>query len=609
MTAVDGAATAASAENRQDLVDAGRGFIAALEPGAVTDARGRVVHDADAYAFLDRLPGETAHPGLWRQGQLSSRQGLFRVAEGIYQVRGLDLANMTLVEGETGVLVIDTLTCAETASAALGLYRAHRGQRPVSGVILTHPHADHFGGIEGVLAAASPDVPVLAPEGFLEHAVSENVYAGPAMNRRSGFMYGTDLPIAPDGHIGCGLGQRLSTGTIGLVKPTDEIGRTGETRIVDGVEMEFQMTPGAEAPAEMNIYFPQRQALCLAENAVHTLHNIVTLRGAQVRDARLWAHYLTEAIASFAHRTEVAFATHHWPTWGRERIRAFLSGQRDVYAYLHDQTVRLINRGLTPREIAEELVLPPALAQQSSTRGYYGSVSHNVKGIYQRYLGWFDGNPAHLWELPPVEEATRWVELLGGPDATLARARDLADAGDLRFAATLLNHAVFATPGSEAAKGQLAEVYTRLGHGCENATWRNFYLTAARELAQGPRPAPRGGGRRLLSALTVDQLLDSLAVRVDGPAAWDLDVRIDWHVTDEGAIWHLHLANGVLTHHRDSTPDPTARLTLTLMKKRLLTLLAAPDLAGVAHTGDPGALAELLSVLEAPDPAFAIVTP
>ncbi len=609
MTAAKPQAEGLPAEDEQDLRDAERGFMGTLEPARVTDAAGRVVYDADAYAFLDGPVPATANPSLWRQSRLAARHGLFQVTEGIYQVRGLDLANMTLVEGDSGVIVIDTLTSTETAAAALALYRSHRGDRPVTGVVLTHPHADHFGGVSGVLADAARDVPVLAPEGFMEHAVSENVYAGPAMARRSGFMYGTAIEASAAGHLGCGLGQRPAAGTIGLAEPTESITRTGQVRVVDGVEIEFQLTPGTEAPAEMNMYFPARRALCLAENAVHTMHNIITLRGAQVRDARQWARYLTEALQLFGGRTDVAFATHHWPTWGADRIEGFLSGQRDLYAYLHDQTVRLINRGLTPREIAEELTLPPGLDQQWANRGYYGSLNHNVKGVYQRYLGWFDGNPAHLWEHPPVEEARRWVDLLGGVDRALAHADALVEEGDLRFAATLLNHAVFAEPYHEGARHRLAGVYTALGHGCENATWRNYYLTGARELLHGPRATRRSGSPQLLAALDVGQLLDSLAVRVDGPAAWELDLRIDLFLDGHDGLWHLRLANGVLVHFRDSAPDPRAQLTLTTTRRQLIGVMARRTWEDVEYEGDLRVLRALLDVLEAPDTAFDIVRP
>ncbi|AMM32919.1 alkyl sulfatase [Sinomonas atrocyanea] len=606
-----GPGTLQPADDGQDRRDAERGFIAALEPGQVTDANGRVVYDAEAYSFLEEAPPATAHSGLWGQGRLVSRQGLFHVAEGIYQVRGLDLANLTLVEGDEGVIVIDALTSAECADAALRLYQAHRGVRPVTAVILTHPHADHFGGIDGVLAHAVPRVPVVAPEGFLEHAVSENVLVGPAMGRRAGFMYGHRLEASPTGHIGCGLGQRLSTGASALAEPTDTIRETGEVRVLDGVEIEFQLTPETEAPAEMNLYLPASRALCMAENAVHTMHNIVTLRGAQVRDARQWARYLTETLERYGSRAEVAFATHHWPTWGAGPVQAFLAGQRDMYAYLHDQTVRLINRGLTAREIAEELVLPPDLEALGANRGYYGSLSHNVKGIYQRYLGWFDGNPAHLWEHPPAEEGRRWVQLLGGTEAALAHARELlgqGGEGDVRFAATLLGHVVFADPDSPQARSLLAQAFTSLAYGCENATWRNFYLTGAKELLDGPPPA-RPPRQKLVGALPVEQILDSLTVRVDGPRAWDLDLSIDWHVTDEGALHRLRLFRGVLLHRQGSAADGGAQLALRTTRKQLLAVLATGSLEGIDFEGDPAVLSTLLQVLEAPDPAFPIVTP
>jgi len=592
-----------------DSRDAERGFVATLDPARIVDSTGRVVYDPDAYAFLEGPPPETSHPGLWGQGRLAARHGLFAVADGIYQVRGFDLANLTIVEGATGLIVIDALTCAETAAAALGLYRRHRGDRPVVAVILTHPHADHFGGIAGVIASAAPDVPILAPDGFLEHAVSENVYVGPAMNRRATFMYGTNVEASPAGHLGCGLGQRLSTGAAGLAKPTDTIAQTGEVRVIDGVEIEFQLTPGTEAPAEMNMYFPAMRALCLAENAVHTMHNIITLRGAQVRDARQWSRYLDESIRWYGGRADVAFATHHWPTWGAERIDAFLTGQRDLYAYLHDQTVRLINRGLTPREIAEELVLPPQLEAQGANRGYYGSLSHNVKGIYQRYLGWFDGNPAHLWEHPPVEEGRRWVKLLGGTTAALAKAQELADDGDFRFAATLLGHVIFADPDNREARALQARVFRLLAYGCENATWRNFYLTGAQELLGGAAPTQRSGGGRMLAALTVEQLLDTLAIRVNGPLAWDLDIHMSWRLTDEDAVYDVHLARGVLVHYKGTEVNPGAGLVLMLTRGQLVGLMASRTLDGITHDGDPRLLADLFGVLEAPDPAFAVVAP
>ncbi|MFD9070779.1 alkyl/aryl-sulfatase [Streptomyces lasiicapitis] len=597
-----------------DFADADRGFVAALVPGVVRNAEGQVVYDADAYGFLKGAAPGSVHEGLWRQGKLVARQGLYKVADRVYQVRGLDLSNMTVVEGERGVVVVDPLISAETAAAALELYRAHRGDRPVTGLIYTHPHVDHFGGCRGVLPeGAAGDVPVLAPDGFLEHAVSENVYAGTAMQRRSGYMYGARLPKSAVGQVGCGLGQTVSLGSVGLIPPTRSVKRTGQVEVVDGVRFEFQMTPGTEAPAEMNFLLPDLRALCMAENATHTMHNIITLRGAQVRDAREWARYLSESVSLFEGRADVAFASHHWPTWGGELIVELLERQRDLYAYMHDQTLRLINAGWTGREIAEELELPPALAEVWANRGYYGSLSHNVKGIYQRYMGWFDGNPAHLWEHPPVAEAKRYVRALGGRTATVAKARGFVREGDLRFAATLLNHVVFADPGHRAARAELARVYTRLGRGSENAVWRNFYLMGAQELREGVKGTEGAGASvvssDLLLALDVDQLIDSVAIRVNGPRAWDVRLTMDWVLPALGKTWHVVLRHGVLTYRSDAKVDPDAGVTLTMTKPQLLAMLAGKGLGDIEVDGDVSLLHTLLGVVDEPDPDFAIVTP
>jgi alkyl sulfatase BDS1-like metallo-beta-lactamase superfamily hydrolase len=596
-----------------DFADVDRGFIAKLEPAVVRTAQGRVVWDNDAYGFLQGECPKTANPSLWRQGQLAARQGLYEVAEGIYQVRGLDLSNMTLVEGEEGVIVIDPLISAEVAAAALALYRAQRGERRVTGLIYTHSHGDHFGGARGVLPHGHEPVPVLAPEGFLEHAVSENVYAGNAMTRRSAYMYGATLPKAPEGQIGAGLGMTTSLGTITMIAPTVDITRTGQQETIDGVRIVFQLTPGTEAPAEMNFLFPDRRALCMAENATHTMHNILTLRGAVVRDPRIWARYLDESIVLFADQADVAFASHHWPTWGRDAIVEHLAAQRDLYAYLHDQTLRLLNQGLTGLEIAEELTLPPALERTWAARGYYGSLSHNVKAIYQRYMGWFDGNPAHLWQHPPVEAAKRYVECLGGVASVLALGAKYAADGDLRFAATLLDHAVFAEPDSTEAKNALADVYERLGQGAENGTWRNFYLTGAQELrGKVGRTQIDSTNPEMAMALTVDQLIDSLAIRVDGPRAWDTAFTMDWQLTDEQRTWHLTLSNGALTYRSaPGAPEPEseADFTMSLTKPQLLGLLAGKGLDGIEQHGDASVLARLTGLLDTPDPNFAIVTP
>ncbi|MBF9069293.1 alkyl/aryl-sulfatase [Streptacidiphilus fuscans] len=611
-------------EDTSDFADADRGFVAALEPGVVRAADGRVVWDNDAYAaYLRAECPPTAHASLWRQAQLVARQGLYQVAEGVYQVRGLDLSNMTLVEGERGVVVIDPLVSNETAAAALALYRQHRGPRPVTGLIYTHSHVDHFGGARGVLPEGTErGVPVVAPAGFLEHAVSENVYAGNAMSRRAIFMYGNRLPKSPEGQVSSGLGMTPSTGAVSLVPPTVDVTETGQEETIDGVRIVFQLTPGTEAPAEMHFLFPDLRVLCLSENVTHTMHNIQTLRGALVRDARMWSRYVDEAIELFHGTFDVAFASHHWPTWGHDKVVELMAEQRDLYAYMHDQTLRLLNEGLVAAEIAEQMQLPPALERAWHSRGYYGSLSHNVKAIYHRYLGWFEGNPAGLWELPPTELAARYVDVAGGAEAALAKARAYADSGtteDLRFAATLLNHVVFADPAAvepvtKDAKETLAEVYTRLGHGSENGTWRNFYLTAAVELRRGPGgEVADTAGSDVTGALTVEQLLDSIAIRIDGPRAWDEDLTVDLELSDLRRRHRLTLRNGVLTHRAsrlEAAPRTPAGLTLSLTKPQLLALLGgAAALDTVEHVGDIGLVQRLLSLVTTPDQLFPIVTP
>ncbi|WP_042402320.1 alkyl/aryl-sulfatase [Streptacidiphilus carbonis] len=604
-------------EDTSDFDDAARGLLGTLEDGLIPGADGKPVWDLNAYAFLDQDCPPTANPSLWRQSRLSSGHGLFEVVEGIYQIRGFDLSNMTVVEGERGVLVIDPLISTETAAAALALYRAHRGDRPVTAVLYTHSHVDHFGGVKGVVSDedVAGGIPVIAPEGFLEHAVRENVYAGTAMARRAAYMYGAALPTGPQGQIGTGLGQTTSTGTVSLIPPTLTVTRTGHTETVDGIRMVFQLTPGTEAPAELNIHFPDRSALCMAENATHNLHNLLTLRGAEVRDPRVWARYLAEAVELFLDGTDVAFASHHWPVWGRERVQEFLSEQRDTYAYLHDQTLRMLNQGLTGSEIAERMQMPPALERAWHTHGYYGSVSHNTKAVYQRYLGWFDGNPAHLWEHPPVEAATRYLAFMGGSDQVLQSARKSFAEGDFRWVAQVVNHVLFAEPDNAEARGLQSDALEQLGYGSENGPWRNFFLMGALELRHGPVGTPTvAASPDLMAALTLDQLFDALAIRVDGPRSWDKTITVRWNL-EGGERITMRLHNGVLTHaFGDSRPagDPDVEITLAEADLRavLLGVVPAADLTGRARvSGDPGRLAELLGCLSAPDPDFAIVTP
>jgi alkyl sulfatase BDS1-like metallo-beta-lactamase superfamily hydrolase len=599
-----------------DFDDADRGFIAALSPCVVKAADGRVVWDNDAYAFLNGPAPASVHPSLWRQSTLAAKQGLYEVVPGIFQVRGLDLSNITFVEGDTGIIVIDPLVSTEVASAALELYRTHRGDgRRVVAVIYTHSHVDHFGGVLGVTSQADVDagaVAVLAPEGFTAHAVQENVYAGTAMTRRATYMYGTLLASGPQGQVGCGLGQAPSTGEVALIVPTIDIQATGETHTIDGVKIEFQMAPGTEAPAEMHFYFPRFRALCMAENATHNLHNLLTLRGALVRDPHAWSGYLTEAIDTFADRADVVFASHHWPTWGQENIVKFLSLQRDLYAYLHDQTLRLLNQGYTGVEIAEMFQMPPALEQAWHTHGYYGSVSHNVKAVYQRYMGWFDGNPGRLWPHPPEALAPRYVEALGGIDRVVELARAAFDSGDFRWAATLLDHAIFTDSEHAGARELYADTLEQMGYGAENATWRNFFISGATELRDGNfGTATSATSPTLLSQLTPEQIFDSLAIRVNGPHSWNLDLALDITFTDVDANYRLTLRNGVLVY-RKIAPDPaSATVTVRLASKIRLLSAAFGDFTspGLELSGDETALQSLLGVLDAPDPSFNIITP
>jgi len=599
-----------------DFSDADRGFIAALSPCVIKSADGRVVWDNDAYSFLSGPAPTSVHPSLWRQSTLAAKQGLYEVVPGIYQVRGFDISNVTFVEGDSGIIVIDPLISTEVAAAALALYRTHRGgDRRVVAVIYTHSHVDHFGGVLGVTSQAEVDaraVAVLAPEGFVEHAVQENVYAGPAMTRRATYMYGTLLPRGPLGQVGCGLGQAPSTGEVAIIVPTVAIRQTGEKHTIDGVEIEFQMAPGTEAPAEMHFYFPRFRALCMAENATHNLHNLLTLRGALVRDPHAWSGYLTEAIDTFADRTDVVFASHHWPTWGRDSIVEFLSLQRDMYAYLHDQTLRLLNRGYTGVELAEMFQMPPALEQAWHTHGYYGSVSHNVKAVYQRYMGWFDGNPARLWPHPPEALAPRYVEAMGGIDRVVDLAKAAFEAGDFRWAATLLDHAIFTDGGHAGARALYSDTLEQLAYGAENATWRNFFLSGATELRDGNfGTATTATSMSMVSQLTPEQIFDSLAIRVDGPRSWHLDIAMDIAFSDQAVNYRLALRNGVLVYRKAAADAATATVTVKLDDKIRLLKAAMGDFAspGLEISGDQDALQAFLDVLDQPDPDFNIVTP
>ncbi len=604
-----------------DFDDARRGLLEPFE-GVIANAEGREVWNRRAYDFLDgKAAPASVNPSLWRIAQLNNIAGLFQVGERIYQVRGMDLSNMTVIEGDSGLILIDPLISAETARAGLELYYRHRPRKPVVAVIYSHAHVDHFGGVRGVIDEAdvkAGKVRVIAPDGFFEHAVSENVLAGPAMMRRAQYMYGSLLPRGERGQVDAGLGKGTpSNATVTLIAPSEVIGQALETRTVDGVEIEFQLTPGTEAPAEMNLYFPQFKTLCMAENATHTQHNVLTLRGALVRDAKVWAQYLDDALVRYGDKAEVLFAQHHWPTWGGARIREYLADQRDMYAFLDSQTLRLINQGLTPTEIAAKLAtLPPRLAGKWYSRDYYGSLSHNVRAVYQRYMGFYDGNPANLDPLPPEEAGKRYVEAMGGPDAVLAGARKAVEGGDYRWAAQLLNHLVFAEPDNQAARELQADTLEQLGYQSENATWRNVYLSGALELRQGvARAKARNSAPDMIRALTPSLFFDYLAVRIDAMKAADEDLLINWRFSDLGEDYALTLRNGVLTHRngaRHAKPDVSLSMTKALLDRIALKetgFLKESMIGGIEIDQGRIKLLRLLGGLDEPNPQFNLVTP
>ncbi|MGK2740312.1 alkyl/aryl-sulfatase [Tepidicaulis sp. LMO-SS28] len=607
------------ADTGQDFEDARRGFIATIPDAKVLHAAGHAVWDMSPFAFTEGEAPDTVNPSLWRQAKLNAIHGLFEVTPGIYQVRNFDLSNITFIEGETGYIVIDPLISAEPAAAALKLMREHRGDKPVTAVIYTHSHVDHYGGIKGVISEEdiAKGLTIIAPEGFLEAAVSENVLAGNAMGRRATYMYGALLPRGPKGHVDAGLGKTVSMGSVSLVPPTKSICETGETVTIDGVEIIFQVTPDTEAPSEMNFYFPQFKALCMAENCSCHLHNIYTPRGAQVRDAKAWSYYINEAIDLFAGKTDVLFASHHWPRWGEARARDFLRKQRDMYKYVHDQTLRLANHGLVPTEIAEEIRMPPSLEEEWFSRGYYGTLNHNAKAVYQRYLGWFDGNPANLHKLPPEEAGKRYVAAMGGAGAVLKTARAAFEEGDYRWVAELVNHLVFADPANEEARLLQADALEQMGYQAESGPWRAFYLTGAQELRQprAPSNVPRPGANGQIKTLPAGEVLDALSVRLNGPKAGRRELSINLEVTDTGERFLVSLENATMRHEPDKHRED-ADLTLAIARMDFIELAirekALEDLKGanaVHLKGDEAALSDLLSFFDTFDFWFEIVMP
>jgi alkyl sulfatase BDS1-like metallo-beta-lactamase superfamily hydrolase len=606
--------------DRADFEDAKRGFIATLPDGVIAGPGPKPAFDTRPYAFLQKeeVPA-TVNPSLWRQAQLNAVNGLFEVTDRVYQVRGLDLANLTIIEGDTGLILIDPLLSNQTAKAALDLYLQNRPAKPVVAVIYSHSHIDHFGGARGVISAedaASGKVRVIGPEGFMEHAVAENVIAGNAMTRRAQYMYGLNLPVGERGQVDEGLGKALARGTISLIAPNDLIKQAYETRSIDGVEIEFHLVPGSEAPAEMLMYFPQFKLLDMAEDATHNMHNLYTLRGAEIRDGRLWSHYIDEAIERYGKRTDAVIAQHHWPMWGNERIVAFLTKQRDLYKFIHDQTVRLLNHGLTPTEIAEKLQLPASLAGEWSARGYYGTLSHNAKAVYQFYLGWYDANPADLNPLPRAETARKQVEYMGGADAVLKRAHEDFAKGQYRWVASVTSELVFADPTNKEARDLGADALEQLGYQSEAATWRNAYLAGAAELRGGVPQAPGSSANaELLKGVSIDLAFDFLGVRLNAAKAEGKHIVINWTFTDSNQTFVMNLENSALTHRAGALSDQAdagVKLTraaldaITLKQRSFLGSVVTGD---VSISGNPLKLRELFGLLDEFTPDFAIVEP
>jgi alkyl sulfatase BDS1-like metallo-beta-lactamase superfamily hydrolase len=600
--------------------DARRGFIAA-PTGQIRDEDGRVVWDFAALAFTQGEAPATVHPGLWRQAQLNHMPGLYQVTEGIWQLRGFDLANLTIIQGRSGWILVDPLTTQETAAAALAFARKHLGDQPVTGLVFTHSHIDHFGGALGVLSAkdaAARGVPIVAPTGFMEEATSENVLIGPAMARRAGYMYGGALPRDARGLVDTGLGAGVASGRIGILPPTVLVDQPTQPLTIDGVRFVFHNVPGTEAPAEMTFELPELKAFGAAELVSQTMHNLYTLRGAKVRDALAWSRFIDEAVGQAADK-DVVFLQHGWPVWGRERIAAFMVSQRDTYRYLHDQTVRLINAGKTPSEIAEEVQLPASLAKTWSSRGYYGTVKHNVRAVAQYYVGWFDAHPSTLDPLPPVEAARRYVALAGGAEAAVAVARKAHETGDYRWAAELLRHVVLADDkAAEAAgaKALLAQTFEQLGYAAESAPWRNFYLTGAQELRTGPpeRAPSRAAVMDMLMQTPIDQFLTAMAASLNGPRADGVNLAVEFRFSDLNETYGLWIENAVLHHRKGPAPMP-AKATLTISKPAFLKLsagLATPMglvMSGAMKVdGDVGALRQFLALLDKPTSGFPIMT-
>ena len=606
----------------RDFEAAKRGLIAPVPGGVVRTQGGTVLWNLGEYAFVDgELAPATVNPSLWRMARLNLANGLFKVTERLYQLRGFDISNMTVIEGDTGLILIDPLTTAEVSRAALDLYYVHRPKRPVVAVIYTHSHVDHYGGVRGVVDEADVKAGrtvVIAPDGFMEAVSGENVLAGLPMMRRAQFQFGAMLPRGARGQVDAGLGKAVARGTPGLIAPTRSIVNAVEEHVIDGVKIVFQLAPETEAPAEMHMFYPELGVLNMAENACPLLHNFIPLRGAVARDPRIWAKYIGDAIKMYAPHADVMIGQHHWPTWGKAAILDYLEAQRDLYKHIHDQTLRYMNKGWRPAEIAEAIDLPPGLAQRWSVRGYYGTVSHNVKAVYQRYLSWYDGNPCNLHPLPPAPAARKFVEYMGGAAAVVTRARADFAKGEFRWVAQVMKEVVFAEPGNQEARTLCADALEQMGYQAESATWRNAFLYGAQELRHGvfQLPARATMSADTLAGLSTDVFFDALAIRLDPAKAAGQTFVLNWRFTDRDEQMTLTLANCTLSHRLGEQSDraaATVTTTRATLDALVLRKLAPPDAVAsgaLAIDGDSSKFALLFGLLEQPGGMmFDILTP
>ena len=604
-------------EDGRDADFAQRGFVGTLSDPIITNKDGKPVWNLDAYAWMEDKSPDTVNPSLWRHMGILRKHGLFALSEGIWQVRGFDVANMTIIKGTAGWILIDPLTSRDTAKAALALVNEKLGQRPVSAVIYTHSHGDHFGGVRGVVEEADVKegkVSIIAPEHFLAETSSENVMAGPAMARRANYQFGGALMPGPLGQMGSGIGKGIASGDITLISPTIDIRKTGETRVVDGVTLEFQMVPDTEAPAEMNVYVAAARTFLSAEIATCSLHNILTPRGAKVRDAHAWAGFLNEAVNLYAGRTDTIASSHCWPRFGQVEVTSWLSGQRDNYRFLHDQTVRMMNKGMTQAEIAERLKAPPGISDQWFNRGYYGTYSHNSKAIYQYYLGWYDAVPANLNPHPPEVRAGKLVAAMGGAAKVLVEAKKAMDAGDYRWSSDLLNNLVFADPKNASARAMLADSYEQQGYQAESAIWRNMFLSAARDLREGVKASTTTQSIDMISAIPTGLLLDSVATRLDPTLIGDKRLALNFVFSDRNERAKVSVGNAVMFSEMGSG-HTTAVATVTGPRQLFLAMLflkmplAQLEGAGLKIEGDRVAVEALQAALDPMPGPFNIAEP